>query len=126
MFHPQNNFHNAPLHVPMAMPTMNHFQNQIEQLQPPNPNNLEENSPDTSTEVINISKIKDGFFIGDKLAAISIDVVIQFKITHFINATGTQIMNQWESLGINYLTLNWSENEKQILFDGKDIIADKL
>ena len=126
MFHPQNNFHNAPLHVPMAMPTMNHFQNQIVQLQPPNPNNLEENSPDTFTEVINISKIKDGFFIGDKLAAISIDVVIQFKITHFINATGTQIMNQWESLGINYLTLNWSENEKQILFDGKDIIADKI
>ena len=126
MFHPQNNFHNPPLHVPMVMPTMNHFPNQIDQHQPQNPNNFEENSPDTFTEVINISKIKDGFFIGDKLAAISIDVVIQFKITHFINATGTQIMNQWESLGINYLTLNWSENERQILFDGKDIIADKI
>ena len=126
MFHPQNNFHNTPLHVPMAMPNMNHFPNQIEQVAPPDPNSLQDNSQDAFTEVINISKIKDGFFIGDKLAAISIDVIIQFKITHFINATGTQIMNQWESLGINYLTLNWSENERQILFDGKDIIAEKI
>ena len=57
MFHPQNNFHNPPLHVPMVMPTMNHFPNQIDQHLPQNPNNFEENSPDTFTEVINISKM---------------------------------------------------------------------
>ena len=126
MFHPQNNINNInniPLHVPMPMHPLNHFPNQVEESSPiplPDPNQ------EALTEVINISKIKDGFFIGDKLAAISIDVIIQFKITHFINATGNQIMNQWESVGINYLTLNWSENERQILFDGKDEIAERI
>ena len=123
MFHPQNNNNNIPLHVPMPMHPLNHFPNQIDEL---SPSPLPDMNQEAMTEVINISKIKDGFFIGDKLAAISIDVVIQFKITHFINATGNQVMNQWESLGIIYLTLNWSENERQILFDGKDEIADKI
>ena len=126
MFHPQNNINNInniPLHVPMPMHPLNHFPNQVEE-SPPIP--LPDANQDALTEVINISKIKDGFFIGDKLAAISIDVIIQFKITHFINATGNQIMNQWESVGITYLTLNWSENERQILFDGKDEIAERI
>ena len=126
MFHSQNNINNInniPLHVPMPMHPLNHFPNQVEE-SPPIP--LPDANQDALTEVINISKIKDGFFIGDKLAAISIDVIIQFKITHFINATGNQIMNQWESVGITYLTLNWSENERQILFDGKDEIAERI
>ena len=126
MFHSQNNINNInniPLHVPMPMHPLNHFPNQVEESPPIPPPDANQ---DALTEVINISKIKDGFFIGDKLAAISIDVIIQFKITHFINATGNQIMNQWESVGITYLTLNWSENERQILFDGKDEIAERI
>ena len=62
---------------------------------------------DMKIKELNISKIKDGFFIGDKILAISLDLIIEYKITHIINATGNQIMNQWESLGISYLTLNW-------------------
>ena len=81
---------------------------------------------DMMTEILNISKIKEGFYIGDKISAISIDVIIQFKITHMINATGNQIMNQWESIGISYLTLNWSETPSQILFDSKDEIANRI
>ena len=81
---------------------------------------------DMMTEILNISKIKEGFYIGDKISAISLDVIIQFKITHMINATGNQIMNQWESIGIAYLTLNWSETPKQILFDSKDEIANRI
>ena len=127
MFNQQNNLNNInniPLHIPMPMHPLNHFPNQIDEVSPPSP--LPDTNQDALTEVINISKIKDGFFLGDKLAAISIDVIIQFKITHFINATGNQIMNQWESVGITYLTLNWSENERQILFDGKDEIAERI
>ena len=125
MFHQQNNLNNnIPLHIPMPMHPLNHFPNQIDDLSVPSP--IPDPNQDGLTEVINISKIKDGFFVGDKLAAISIDVIIQFKITHFINATGNQIMNQWESVGITYLTLNWSENERQILFDGKDEIAERI
>ena len=126
MFNQPNSFNSNPFHVPMDMSGLDHFPNQIEQVSSPHPVPFQDNSQDAFMEVINISKIKDGFFIGDKLAAISIDVIIQFKITHFINATGSQIMNQWESLGISYLTLNWSENERQILFDSKDEIANRI
>ena len=91
-------------------------------------NHMEEmpDQQDMMTEVLNISKVKEGFYIGDKISAISLDVIIQFKITHMINATGNQIMNQWESIGICYLTLNWSETPNQILFDSKDEIANRI
>ena len=109
----QGNF--LPIPLPMAM-------NNLAPLHP-----LEEpNEQEMMTEVLNIAKIKEGFYIGDKISAISIDVIIQFKITHMINATGNQIMNQWESIGISYLTLNWSESPSQILFDSKDEIANRI
>ena len=78
------------------------------------------------TEIVNISKIEDGFFIGDKYCGTNIDVIIQFKITHIINTCGNQILNQFETLGIKYFTLNWQENPNQILFDSKDEIQTKL
>ena len=49
---------------------------------------------DMAIEILNISKIKEGFYIGDRISAISLDVIIQFKITHMINETGNQITNQ--------------------------------
>lgn len=78
------------------------------------------------SDVVNITKIKDGFFLGDEATAASLDVIIQFKITNMINAAGRQIMNAWESIGIKYLTLNWSDNPSQSLFDEKDEIANKI
>ena len=91
-----------------------------------NQNNENINNQDYITEVLNISKVKEGFYIGDKIAAISIEVVVQFKLTHIINASGNNIMNQWESIGMKYLTLNWEESPNQALFDQKDEIADKI
>ena len=81
---------------------------------------------DYGAEIINISKIKDSFFIGDKIAGINLDVLIQFKISHIINAAGNQIMNQFESIGIQYYTLYWLENPNQNLFDPNDEIVDKI
>lgn len=81
---------------------------------------------DYTTDVVNITKIKDGLFLGDEATAASLDVIIQFKITHMINAAGVQIINAWESIGIKYLTLNWSDNPSQNLFDQKDEIANKI
>ena len=109
----QNNF--CPIPLPMSM-------NNLAPIHP-----LEDpGEQEMMTEVLNIAKIKEGFYVGDKISAISIDVIIQFKITHMINATGNQIMNQWESIGISYLTLNWSETPSQILFDSKDEIANRI
>ena len=79
-----------------------------------------------ATEIVNISKIEDGFFVGDKFCGTNLDVIIQFKITHIINTSGTQILNQFETLGVKYLTLNWQENPNQILFDSSDEIPNKI
>ena len=79
-----------------------------------------------ATEVLNIIKIKEGFYVGDYIAATNLEVVLQFKLTHMINATGNQIPCAWESIGIKYLTLNWAEKVNQNLFDSKDEIANKI
>jgi hypothetical protein len=34
------------------------------------------------------------------------------KVTRVVNTAGTQLPNHWESLGVNYLTLNWQDDEK--------------
>ena len=81
---------------------------------------------DFCAEIINISKIKDSFFIGDKVAGTNLDVLLQFKISHIINAAGNQIFNYFESVGIQYYTLYWSENPSQVLFDKNDEIVDKI
>lgn len=78
------------------------------------------------TEVINIAKIKEGFYIGDEITASNLDAVIKFKITHMINAAGSEIINAWESIGIKYLTLNWPDNPNKTLFDSKDEIANRI
>ena len=78
------------------------------------------------SEIVNISKIEDGFFVGDKFCGTNIDVIIQFKITHIINASGNQILNQFETLGVKYLTLNWQENPNQVLFEPNDEIPNKI
>ena len=100
---------------------------QEEQVDEKSNQNIENiNGQDYITEILNISKVKEGFYIGDKVAAISIEVVVQFKLTHIINAAGNQVINQWETIGMKYLTLNWEESPGQSLFDQKDEIADQI
>lgn len=79
-----------------------------------------------AVEVINISKIKEGLYAGDEIAATNLDVIIQFKLTHMLNATGLEVVNKWETIGVNYLTLNWSDTPTQNLFDSRDEIANRI
>ena len=81
---------------------------------------------DYGSDIINISKIKDSFFIGDKVSGTNLDVLIQFKISHIINTSGTEILNYFESIGVEYLTLNWIESPSQVLFDSTDQIVEKI
>ena len=81
---------------------------------------------DYNTEIINISKISEGIFIGDRIAGTNLDVILRFKITHMINSAGSEIINQFESIGIKYLVINWSENPNQKLFDSKDEIVNRI
>jgi protein-tyrosine phosphatase len=78
------------------------------------------------SETFNITKVKDGFFLGDEMTATNYEVLVSFKISHIINAAGPQIRNAWENLNIKYLTLNWSESPNQHLFDPKDEIANRI
>ena len=43
-----------------------------------------------------------------------------------INAAGNQIVNAWDSIGIKYLTLKWSDNPSQNLFETKTDIAHNI
>ena len=62
------------------------------------------------SEIISISKIRDGLFIADNRAGTNLDLLMQYKISHIINATGIPLPYSFESLGIKYLTINWTEN----------------
>ena len=48
------------------------------------------------------------------------------KVGRVINTAGTQLANHWEPLGVLYLTLNWQDDEKQILFDEQESIPDEI
>lgn len=66
-------------------------------------------------EVINISKIRDGFFVGDANCSTNLEVILTYKISHIINSSPSQLMNAFESLGVKYLSINWSENINQVI-----------
>ena len=48
------------------------------------------------------------------------------KVTRVVNTAGTQLPNHWEPISVLYLTLNWQDDEKQILFDGQEKIPDEI
>ncbi len=47
-------------------------------------------------------------------------------MTRVVNCAGTQLPNNWEPIGILYLTLNWQDDEKQTLFDAQGRIPDEV
>ena len=81
---------------------------------------------ESTNEIINISKITEGFFLGDRITATIDDVIDKFKISHIVNAAGTEIHNEFDTTTMQYLTLNWNETPKQSLFNSKDEIANKI
>ncbi len=81
---------------------------------------------DESMDINNLIRIHDGIFVGDLATASNLDVVVNFKITNMINATGVQKNNLWEALGLNYMTIMWSKTPQQALFDNKDEISDRI
>ena len=48
------------------------------------------------------------------------------KVTKIINCSGKQIQNQWEGMGVVYLTFHWLDQEQQVLFDQNDITTKKI
>ena len=60
-------------------------------------------------KAINISKINDGIFVGDQMAGTNLRIIMEFKISHLINTSGSQIQSTYETAGYKHLTFNWPE-----------------
>eukprot|EP00949_MAST-11_sp_MAST-11-sp1_P004672 g4672.t1 len=69
------------------------------------------------------TKIKDGLFLGDAETSQDIDFLVSNKITHVINCCGTRVPNSWERIGLQYLTLRWSNSAT---FDGSEAAVHRL
>ena len=77
-------------------------------------------------EIITLSKIRDGLFIGDNRSGTNLDLLMQFKISHIINATGIPLPYSFESIGIKYLTINWLENPPEDTIIIEDDLIQKI
>ena len=60
-------------------------------------------------KAINISKINDEIFVGDQMAGTSLRILMEFKISHLINTSGTQIQTTYETAGFKQIIFNWPE-----------------
>jgi len=55
-----------------------------------------------------------------------LEFIISNKVQRVVNTAGMQLTNHWDSIGVQYLTLNWQDDEKQILFDEGEKIPDEI
>jgi hypothetical protein len=76
---------------------------------------------------IGVIKVKDGLFICDEVGAQDLEFIVTNKVSRIVNTAGTQLQNHWDNLmGVKYLTLNWQDDEKQVLFDEAEKIPDEI
>ena len=81
---------------------------------------------DLYSEMVNISKIRDGLFLGDVVAGTTLDIVLEFKISHMINTSSSQIPSQFTSIGVKYLNLAWPEHPSLNIPFIKDELVTKI
>lgn len=72
-------------------------------------------------EVLGAVKIKDGVFIGDEMAASDLDFVVANKVTGIVNCSGRHVPNHYDSIGVQYLTYFWMDNDSQTILDSMDV-----
>ncbi|CAD8109745.1 unnamed protein product [Paramecium sonneborni] len=80
----------------------------------------------TQNNIVGAIKIKDGLFIGDEYASQDREFIINNKVTHIINCSGTEVQNKWINMNIKYLTFNWLEQDNEVLFDEKNENVNKI
>ena len=81
---------------------------------------------DLYSENVNISKIRDGLFMGDIIAGTTLDIVFEFKISHMINTCSSQVPPQFQSIGVKYLNLAWPEHPSLNLPLIRDDLVNKI
>lgn len=65
-------------------------------------------------ELFGAIKIKDGLFLGDDYASQDLEFVVTNKVTRIINCCARQLTNQWESIGVAYLSYPWHDVDSQV------------
>ncbi|CAK93474.1 unnamed protein product (macronuclear) [Paramecium tetraurelia] len=83
--------------------------------------------------IVGAIKIKDGLFIGDEYASQDREFIVNNKVTHIINCSGTEVQNKWIMINVKYLTFNWLEQDNEVkhsiqkvLFDDKNENVNKI
>ena len=71
-------------------------------------------------------KLADGLFFGDESASSDLDFVVANKVGRIVNCCGRQIVNHFESMGVEYLTYNWVDNDSQIILDIRGVVINEV
>lgn len=72
------------------------------------------------------TKVKDGLFVGGSPSAHDMESAIACKVTRVINCCGREVSNQWESIGVKYLTYDWEDNGSQVVLDKGDFVINEV
>ena len=56
-------------------------------------------------------KVKDGMFIGDEFASQDLEFLVTNKVKYIVNCASSEVTNQWDSIGVQYLSLPWLEHD---------------
>lgn len=78
------------------------------------------------SEISGAVKLKDGVFFGDSFAANDIEFVAANKISRIVNCAGREVMNHFESVGVEYLSFNWMDNDAQVIIDSRSSVVNSV
>jgi protein-tyrosine phosphatase len=70
--------------------------------------------------------IADGLYLGDRDAGHDYAFLRKFKITKVVNCSGHALENDWENLGIDYLTYDWVDLASQTILDEDDCVINEI
>ena len=68
-------------------------------------------------------KVKDGLFVGDAFAANDIEFVAANKVSRIVNCAAREVPNHFESVGVEYLSYVWMDNDAQVILDIRNTVV---
>ena len=78
------------------------------------------------TQMVKISKINDGIYLGDKFLSQNPNFMIPYKISHIINVSGEKFNFKNEDISYQILNITWEESPNQVLLDKEDSISSEI
>ncbi|KAG9396925.1 Dual specificity phosphatase, catalytic domain [Carpediemonas membranifera] len=72
------------------------------------------------------NRMMDTIFVGSILAAEDEDFIFSNGVTRVINCAAGQVRNCFEGNGVKYLSFNWPEDDRTVIFDDNDVAMLKI